>query len=580
MRACRSSGSTPNKPSSNSPSSTCPNLPGRYDRDESYTLGIRSNTVSIDSAANRGLTDGDQEWRAGGVQRQQRAAERERLRRQRAVEADRKAEDKAKRERHLAKRAAAVERKSAEVSGRVAELSSILTGGIARRARFDVRSLRRRADVPALDLGELARPQARPDWEQFAPRPPGPVGRLFGGRGRYDTRLVEARAAFELANQRHDAKEVARQQQVVELRRKHDEERRRLENEVAEHNRGVDELARALRSRDRSAVEDYLVRVLAATPLPAKFPRHNEVTFNPNGEQVVVRVELPPRDVVPAVRGYQYVRTKDEERPLPRPAKEIGELYRSVVSQVSLLYVRDLFDADGKLETVGFNGHVRATNPATGKREFPCLISLQVERTSLAEIDLAHVRPDVCLRHLDALVSPHPYELEPIKPLLDFDLSRYAFVDGLDAVSLLDSRPDLMDMSYTNFEHLVKQVFEASGLKGWTTQQSNDDGVDAVIVNEDPLVGGLCVVQAKRYSKVVGVSHVRELVGAMDEKRAGRGILVTTSWFTAGCWTKAAENNRIELIDGPRLIHLIKQHLGKEVLIGIKNRPKETGPKP
>jgi restriction system protein len=54
----------------------------------------------------------------------------------------------------------------------------------------------------------------------------------------------------------------------------------------------------------------------------------------------------------------------------------------------------------------------------------------------------------------------------------------------------------------------------------------------------------------------------------MDEKRAGRGILVTTSWFTSGCWTKAKENGRIELIDGARLIALTREHLGKKVLIG------------
>ncbi|MGH3933075.1 MAG: restriction endonuclease [Pseudonocardiaceae bacterium] len=50
--------------------------------------------------------------------------------------------------------------------------------------------------------------------------------------------------------------------------------------------------------------------------------------------------------------------------------------------------------------------------------------------------------------------------------------------------------------------------------------------------------------------------------------RAGRGILVTTSWFTSGCWTKTKDNGRIELIDGARLCALTRDHLGKNVLIG------------
>ena len=83
----------------------------------------------------------------------------------------------------------------------------------------------------------------------------------------------------------------------------------------------------------------------------------------------------------------------------------------------------------------------------------------------------------------------------------------------------------------------------------------------------DPMIGGLTIVQAKKYNGVIGVSHIRELVGAMDEMRAGRGILVTTSWFASGCWNKSSENNRIELIDGGRLRYLVKEHLNKDVLV-------------
>ena len=56
----------------------------------------------------------------------------------------------------------------------------------------------------------------------------------------------------------------------------------------------------------------------------------------------------------------------------------------------------------------------------------------------------------------------------------------------------------------------------------------------------NPVIGGLTIVRAKKYTGVIGVSHIRELVGAMDEMRAGRGILVTTSWFASGCWIKAS----------------------------------------
>jgi restriction system protein len=221
-------------------------------------------------------------------------------------------------------------------------------------------------------------------------------------------------------------------------------------------------------------------------------------------------------------------------------------------------------------------GHVHATNPATGQRAYPCLISFAVDRERYTSLDLRDVTPEACLTHLNALVSGHPHAVEPVTPVRDFDLARYSFVESVDVVSGLDSRSDLTRMTPTEFEHFVRQVFEARGMTGWTTDRTGDDGVDAVVVNPDEIVGGLTIVQAKKYTKVLGVNHIRELVGAMDEKRAGRGILVTTSWFTSGRWTKAAANGRVELIDGPRLRWLVQQHLGLDVLVAPPARHATT----
>lgn len=159
---------------------------------------------------------------------------------------------------------------------------------------------------------------------------------------------------------------------------------------------------------------------------------------------------------------------------------------------------------------------------------------MNVDRDVFPKDDnLSKVTPDAYVKHLRAIVSNHPCALEPIEPILDFDLSKFSFVKGLDAVATLDSRPDLMQMSPTYFEHLVQQIFEAQGAEGWTTQESRDDGVDAVIV------------QAKR-------------------------------WFARGCHAKAREHGRMEPIDGEKLTYLIKEYLGKDVLIGIPYRPRTT----
>ncbi|MEU1241758.1 hypothetical protein ABZ388_15500 [Micromonospora parva] len=42
-----------------------------------------------------------------------------------------------------------------------------------------------------------------------------------------------------------------------------------------------------------------------------------EITFSPQQEQAVVRMQLPGRDAGPIVRGYKYVQTRDETQPVP-----------------------------------------------------------------------------------------------------------------------------------------------------------------------------------------------------------------------------------------------------------------------
>ena len=55
---------------------------------------------------------------------------------------------------------------------------------------------------------------------------------------------------------------------------------------------------------------------------------------------------------------------------------------------------------------------------------------------------------------------------------------------SVDVVAGLDHRDDLMTQAPTEFEHLVRQLFEATpAMGGWTAQTSEDDGIDAVILN-------------------------------------------------------------------------------------------------
>ena len=512
------------------------------------------------------MADGRTQW-----ERNQQRLAREIEREQRAEERAQIAAEKGRQRQYAAERKAAAEKKTAQLARTVEELENILRAGLRRPGRLDITSLRREPRIPELKLGILTSPYPIPVPEFVVPHAPGMLSRFFGGQGRYQRDLEAAEKRYQKELAAAQQREHERQRQIAAKQQEQEAIVRRIQAESQQHNDALAAVECGVTALDKASVEQYLEWVLHAVPLPSSFPRQAEVIFSPTAEQAVVQFELPPREVVPIVRAYQYVQKSDEERTSNRPSREVAAVYRSVVSQVALLCLRNLFRSDDKLDTIGFNGHVHAVNPATGVREYPCMVSVHVERKSfLADENLQAVTAEACLQRLGAIISPHPYEHEAIEPILDFDLSKFSFVEGLDAVATLDSRPNLLDMSPGNFEHLVRQIFVAQGAEGWTTTQSNDDGIDAVVAKRTALMGGLSIVQAKRYkpSSALGPSHVRELAGAMEEKKAGWGILITTSRFTPGCEQKAREHSRMELIDGNRLVWLIKKHLDKDVLIG------------
>lgn len=326
-----------------------------------------------------------------------------------------------------------------------------------------------------------------------------------------------------------------------------------------------------------TAMVDAVLRELSASVYPAGLDGAAAADYRPELRELVIELDLPRADVVSSAAGYRYVQARDAIEPVLRKPAETKAIYGRLIARIVLRTLAEAFAASPAtiVTRVSINGYVRTKDRATGQPVRPCLISVGAARDEMDAIHLdePELDPEACLRHLNALVSPHPYDLEPVRPLVTFDLSRYKFVEEMNVVAGLDSRPDLLQLKPVEFEHLVRELFEAMGMKSWVTQASRDDGVDAVVINEDPIIGGLCVIQAKRYSRIVGLEAVNALAGVMDDKHAAKGILVTTSWVGQASREFAARNGRMTIIEGRQLRHLLKENLHIDVLIGLDRVP-------
>jgi restriction system protein len=496
----------------------------------------------------------------------------------RRADARRTASDEKERKRlYLEERKEEAVLMSSAMQDRVAELESVLVASVRSRLDVTFASLRQSVTYRKFDAGALERSTPPPRWEQYAPPPPAGLGRLFGGSGRQERQEALARTAFDQACAEHAATEADRRQRLAERRREYDRQVTAATDATAAHNAEIDQFEHDFRTGESEAVAQFCTLVLDSVAYPDGFPHRTRVLYRPEPKEVLVEFELPPQSLIPVERDYKYVAVRDEITATARPTPEIKDRYTRLIAQVALRTIHEVFTCDQAdvVSVVTFNGHVSTKDLATGQPVRPCLVSVSAERQVFSSFVLAELDPVMCLKRLNALVSNHPYDLEAVRPVVDFEtlLTRYKFVEGMDAVAGLDSRRDLLDMTPTEFEHLVRQLFEAMGMRSWVTQASKDDGVDAVAVNEDPVFGGLCIIQAKRYRGAVGVEPVRALAGVMEDKRATKGMMVTTSWVTKDGHAFTARHGRIQIIECEEIKFLCKEHLGLDVLISLPKPP-------
>jgi restriction system protein len=137
----------------------------------------------------------------------------------------------------------------------------------------------------------------------------------------------------------------------------------------------------------------------------------------------------------------------------------------------------------------------------------------------------------------------------------------------------LDLLERIKDSSPQFFEQLVIDLLLAMGYGGSQREaarrvgQSGDGGIDGII-NEDRLGLDVVYIQAKRWESSVGARDVRDFAGSLEEKKAMKGVFITTSDFTKDARDFVGRiGKRIVLIDGKELAQLLI-----DFNVGISNR--------
>lgn len=124
----------------------------------------------------------------------------------------------------------------------------------------------------------------------------------------------------------------------------------------------------------------------------------------------------------------------------------------------------------------------------------------------------------------------------------------------------------LKSASPSFFEKVVVDVIVRMGyggsLKdaGQAIGRSGDEGIDGVI-NEDRLGLDSIYIQAKRWEGTVSRPEIQKFAGALQGKRATKGVFITTSDFSEGSRDFASNiSSKIILIDGKQLADLMIEY--------------------
>lgn len=336
----------------------------------------------------------------------------------------------------------------------------------------------------------------------------------------------------------------------------------------------IDKKKAKYESKDPSAINEFIELILSKSYYPKDFKKDFTIDLNNENKILIIDFKLPELENIPKLKEVKFNKLKKILEESYISDSELKEIYDSFLYQVSLKIIYDIYKSDyvNTIEAVVFNGWIETIDKKTGKDVTLCILSVQASKEEFLSINLEKINPKECFKGLKGVSSAKLHTTTPIAPILQMNKDDKRFISSYDVIKNIDNSQNIAAMDWEDFEHLIREIFEKefsqNGGEVKVTQSSRDGGVDAVAFDPDPLRGGKIVIQAKRYTNVVGVSAVRDLYGTLIKEGATRGILVTTADYGSDAYG-FAKGLPLTLLNGSNLLQLLEKH-GHKAKIDLK----------
>lgn len=371
------------------------------------------------------------------------------MRRARAMERELVKQQRESKQQYQARRQADAERMSREAAVELSELRDLLKRPLQEFAGLN--KLKRSFSFPEpTPSQELTRARVEPTWEEWKKQivPPKRVGLLewlFHGRQGKNKR-VETHLAAEVervqqvlvqAIEDWKTSEVDRKRRLAIYHQNYEQQRQQLIKEIEEHNAQVDELQEAYLRGEPDAILTFNEVLLAGIHYPEEFPAQFEVGYCSQAKELVLDYQLPAPAAMPDVAEYKYVKTKDSIEPKPLKASDQTALYKTVLYSLALRTLKQIVERSHsqQIKSIVFNGLVETTNPANGRREAMCAVSVRVHHDQMVNVNLSHLDPEACLKNFRARL------LTKVDPFTPVERVRALGQDGMVQSEAVDIAP-------------------------------------------------------------------------------------------------------------------------------------------
>lgn len=308
---------------------------------------------------------------------------------------------------HVIAQTAAVGVKNAELAKAIHDLENLLRGALDQDAYIDLDGLQMTPRLAAFN-------KAKPERRSYLPERPSRFALLMPWKKKaYNWQYESAEASYR--KDRDDYYEALNDHQ-----NQIDQER----EEVDEHNHKIERYKQDFAAGKPKAIEEYFALVLEKSAYPSGFPKSAKIAYATESERLRIAFKLPAIDVMPAVKSWTYDKIRDEITPIAIARKRRRLLYASVLAQLSLRTVHEVFTADrsNKIDSIAFDGYVDAINPSSGQPGQFSLVALTITRPQFDRLDLSQVEPRACLIGLNGRLSSKPDQLLAVPPMSQEDI--------------------------------------------------------------------------------------------------------------------------------------------------------------